>query len=73
MRRSTGGNRILAADSGIEEIPLSVKRQLAEIRDYDPERDIDFGTVVVETRRVKSGLLSVSVEADLLPSTEERA
>jgi hypothetical protein len=65
VKRSTGGNRILAADSGIEEIALSVKRQLAEIRDYDPERDIDFGTVVVETRRVKSGLLSVSVEADL--------
>jgi hypothetical protein len=65
MRRSTGGNRILAADSGIEEIPLSVKRQLAEIRDYDPERDIDLGSSVVETRRVKSGLLSVNVEADL--------
>lgn len=65
--RNTGGNRFIEADSDKTILVAAIQRGINELVDWAAEtgRRFDPGAVSVETRRIKSGRISVSVEGDL--------
>lgn len=67
LRRGTGGNRFVEADANIIELLLCARDQLQEIETYALEtgRHLDLAAVTIDTRRIKSGRISVEVTADL--------
>lgn len=67
MQRGTGGNRFISADATSADLMQSINDQLGDLREWanDTGRVFDIAEVSIYTKRVKSGAISVSVEADL--------
>lgn len=68
MMRGTGGNRFIEPDATSADLMRSINDQLGDLREWaaDTGRIFDLGAVSIETKRIKNGRISVSVEADLL-------
>lgn len=68
--RGTGGNRFIEADATRADLMRSINDQLGDLHEYATEtgRAFDLGEVTIETRRISTGRISVSVTADLGPS-----
>ena len=68
--RGTGGNRFIPADATRADLMRSINDQLGDLQEYADEtaRSFDLAEVTIYTRRIPSGLISVSVEADLGPT-----
>lgn len=67
--RGTGGNRFIPADATRADLMRSINDQLGDMQEWADEtgRSFDLAEVTIHTRRIPSGLISVSVEADLGP------
>jgi hypothetical protein len=74
MHRSTGGNRFISHDADCGDLARAIERGLLELRDWaaDTGRVFDAGAISVETKRIPSGAISVTVTGDLIdPTTTE--
>lgn len=72
--RGTGGNRFIPADATSADLMRSINDQIGDLREWATEtgRVFDLAEVSIYTKRIPSGLISVSVEADLgRPSSPE--
>lgn len=67
MMRGTGGNRFIPADATRADLMRSINDQLGDLHEWASEtgRVFDLAEVSIHTKRIPSGLISVSVEADL--------
>lgn len=65
--RGTGGNRFIPADATRADLMGSINDQLGDLQEWanDTGRVLDLAEVSIYTKRIPSGLISVSVEADL--------
>ena len=65
--RGTGGNRFIPADATRADLMRSINDQLGDLHEWANEtgRVFDLAEVSIYTKRIPSGLISVSVEADL--------
>lgn len=69
MDRGTGGNQFMEADAGIPELMHVIHEGLHELVDWcegDDDLEFDIAKVTINTERVPSGKVSVTVSADLL-------
>lgn len=73
--RGTGGNRFIPADATAADLLGSINDQLGDLREWvdGTDRHLDLGEVTISTRRIKGGLISVSVTADLATTDAEGA
>lgn len=71
--RETGGNRFIGSDATRGELLRSINDQLGDLYQYATETDrvLDLAEVTISTRRVPSGLISVTVTADLATTSED--
>lgn len=71
LDRSTGGNRFIRGDATTAELADAIEAGLLDLAVYalNTDRRLDPGAVTVTTRRVPSGLISVSVTGDLTSVT----
>ncbi len=78
MERGTGGNRFIPADADRAALLAAIDRGLRELEEWvadDPTRTFDPGQITVDTKRIASGAISVSVEGDFIathPGTSHR-
>lgn len=65
--RGTGGNRFIPANATDAELLVAVRDGLRDLRSWAliDGRTLDLGAITVETKRIKSGRISVAVTADL--------
>lgn len=65
--RGTGGNRFIPADATSADLMRSINDQLGDLREWveGTDRFLDLAEVTISTKRIPSGLISVSVTADL--------
>lgn len=65
--RGTGGNRFIAADAAIDAMVAAVRGGLTDLHAWAEatDRTLDLAEVTINTTRTHSGLISVTVEADL--------
>lgn len=65
--RGTGGNRFIPAEATRSDLLRTINDQLGDIHEYATEtgRVLDLAEVSIDTKRIPSGLISVSVAADL--------
>ncbi len=65
--RGTGGNRFIGTDPTTADLMRSINDQLGDLREWaaDTGRVFDLAEVTISTRRIPSGVVSVSVMADL--------
>lgn len=65
--RGTGGNRFIGADPTRADLLRSINDQLGELHEWaaDTGRVLDLAEVTISTKRIPSGIVSVSVTADL--------
>jgi hypothetical protein len=70
--RGTGGNRFIAPDAEIPDLMRVIHEGLYELHDWASEtgRGFDLAAVTVETVRIPSGRISVTVSADLTAPEE---
>lgn len=71
MMRGTGGNRFIPADATCADLMRSINDQLGDLREWveGTDRFLDLAEVTISTKRIPSGVISVSVTADLQPRT----
>lgn len=72
LDRATGGNRFIPSDAGRDQLALAVHRALAELDVYFEAtgRHLDVGAISVETKRIPTGAISVTVMGDPLPAAD---
>lgn len=65
--RGTGGNRFIPADATRADLMRSINDQLGDLHEWADwsGKVLDLAEVSIYTKRIPSGLISVSVEADL--------
>jgi hypothetical protein len=65
--RGTGGNRFIGTDPTAADLMRSINDQLGDLREWatDTGRVLDLAEVTISTKRIPSGVVSVSVTADL--------
>lgn len=65
--RSTGGNRFIEPDAGRGDLMRTINDQLGDLHEWaqDSGRMLDLAEITISTKRIPSGLISVSVTADL--------
>lgn len=65
--RGTGGNRFIPSDATRADLMQSINDQLGDLHEWAAEtgRVFDLAELSIYTKRIPSGLISVSVEADL--------
>lgn len=65
--RGTGGNRFIPADATRGELLYSINDQLGDLEEWArwSDRRLDLAELTISTRRIPSGVISVSVTADL--------
>jgi len=65
--RGTGGNRFIGANPTTADLMRSINDQLGDLRGWaaDTGRVFDLAEVTISTKRIPSGVVSVSVPADL--------
>ena len=65
--RGTGGNRFIPADATRADLMRTINDQLGDLHEWAAETDqvFDLAEVTISTKRIPSGLISVSVTADL--------
>jgi hypothetical protein len=68
--RGTGGNRFIPAEATRSDLLRTINDQLGDLHEYAAEtgRVLDLAEVTISTRRIPSGLISVTVTADLAPA-----
>lgn len=73
--RGTGGNRFIPADATRADLMRSINDQLGDLHEWAAETDqvFDLAEVTISTTRIPSGLISVTVSADLKRRPEGRA
>jgi hypothetical protein len=73
VHRGTGGNRFIESDAGIPDLMRVIHEGLYELRDWAAETEgtFDLAKVTVDTRRIPSGRISVTVSADLTTTAED--
>ena len=69
--RGTGGNRFIPGDASLAVLAETIHQGLIELREWarDTDREFDPGAISVETTRIPSGAISVSVTGDLKAAT----
>lgn len=69
--RGTGGNRFIPSDATRGDLMASINDQLGDLQEWADETDrvFDIAEISIATKRIPSGRISVSVEADLAPRT----
>ena len=67
--RGTGGNRFIGPNPTRRDLLTSINDQLGDLQEWANEtgRLLDLAEVTINTKRIKSGNISVSVTADLAP------
>lgn len=70
--RGTGGNLFIRPDATSADLLRSINDQLGDLREYAAEtgRVLDIADISISTRRIPSGLISVTVAADLADAPE---
>jgi hypothetical protein len=65
--RGTGGNRFMDDEAGVPGLVRLIHEGLYELRDWadDTGRSFDLAEITIETTRIPSGRISVTVSADL--------
>lgn len=65
--RGTGGNRFIAGDADLRALEIAIHEGLGSLLDWADAtgRRVDIGAISVDTRRIPSGKISVSVTGDL--------
>lgn len=65
--RGTGGNRFIPADATRADLMRTINDQLGDLHEWAAQTDqaFDLAEVTISTKRIPSGLISVSVTADL--------
>lgn len=71
--REVGGTRFISGDSDRIMLLAAIERGLYDLHTWaeETERGLDVGAITVSTRRVPSGLISVSVTGDLIYPDKE--
>lgn len=65
--RGTGGNRFIAGDADLTDLMRAIHEGLHQLREWadDTGRHLDVGAITIDTKRIPSGRISVSVTGDL--------